>query len=257
MLLLIDAGNTRVKWAMLNTAVPAPLGTWLRHGVVSHHELAQLQAVCAAQPIRRVIVSNVAGAALQLRLAAVLPDSIQVEWFLAQASLAGVTNHYRNPLQLGSDRFASAIGAHALCPERNLIVATCGTATTIDAINAQGEFIGGMIAPGLQLMAQSLAVNTAQLPHVLDAAAVLPHFADHTETAILSGCLAAQAGAIEHAARNFSIFTRSPEAGMPLCLLSGGAAPFVSGSLRIPHRVVDNLVLIGLQASLLVQNKGI
>jgi len=98
-------------------------------------------------------------------------------------------------------------------------------------------------------MAQSLALNTAQLPHVQDAASVVTHFAGSTEAAIWSGCLACQVGAIEHAVRNFSLFTQSESAGLPLCLLSGGAAPYLSPSLRIPHRLVDNLVLIGLQAS--------
>ena len=251
MLLLIDAGNTRVKWALLNATVPVALGTWQHQGSVSHQELPSLKPLWAAYPIRRIIVSNVAGAALQAQLAAALPTTVAVEWFAARSVLGGLTSHYRNPEQLGSDRFASALGAHALCPDLNLIVATCGTATTIDAVSAQGDFIGGMIAPGLQLMAQSLAFNTAQLPHVQDVTAVATQFADHTEAAILSGCLAAQVGAIEHAVHNFSKFTRSVEAGMPLCLLSGGAAPFIAPSLRIAHRLVDNLVLIGLQASVL------
>ena len=115
--------------------------------------------------------------------------------------------------------------------------------------DAGGDFIGGMIAPGLQLMAQSLALNTAQLPQVQEAGSVATHFADSTEAAIWSGCLACQVGAIEHAVHNFSLFTQSEPAGMPLCLLSGGAAAYLSPSLRVPHRLVDNLVLIGLQVS--------
>lgn len=249
MLLLIDAGNTRVKWAVLDPAQPVALGAWLKHGWVSHQDFAQLRALWATYPLQRALISNVAGAAMQTQLAAALPRQVQPEWFVSQSSRAGLNNHYRNPQQLGSDRFASAIGALALSPGQNLIVATCGTATTIDAVTAQGNFIGGMIAPGLQLMAQSLAQNTAQLPQVQDAASVVTHFADSTEAAIWSGCLAAQVGAIEHAVHNFSLFTQSEAGGLPLCLLSGGAAPWLSPSLRVPHRVVDNLVLIGLQAS--------
>lgn len=249
MLLLIDAGNTRVKWALPDPAKPGQLGVWLRNGSLSHSELTLLQSLWDEYSIRRVMVSNVAGAAMQAQLAKLFPEHVQVTWFVSQPEWAGLTNHYRHPQQLGSDRFAAAIGAHALCPEQNLIVATCGTATTIDAVSAQGDFIGGMIAPGLQLMAQSLAQNTAQLPRVQDAAKFAAHFADHTEAAIWSGCLAAQVGAIEHAVHNFPAFTHSVETGMPLCLLSGGAAQFLTSSLRVPHRLVDNLVLIGLQAS--------
>jgi type III pantothenate kinase len=107
-----------------------------------------------------------------------------------------------------------------------------------------------MIAPGLQLMAQSLALNTAQLPQVNDPNQMTAQFAQHTEAAILSGCLAAQAGAIEYAVRHFAQLSGGlhTSAEAPLCILSGGAAQFVQPSLRIAHKLVDNLVLIGLQA---------
>jgi type III pantothenate kinase len=165
-----------------------------------------------------------------------------VEWFILQEQLAGIINQYRNPTQLGSDRFAAAIGARALFPNRALIIATCGTALTIDAVTVKGEFIGGMIVPGLRLLAESLTCNTAQLPSISEHHAIPAHFANHTEAAILSGCLAAQAGAIEYAVREFS-------AANPLCVVSGGAANYIMPSLKTPHQFVDNLVLIGLQVA--------
>jgi len=250
MLLLIDAGNTRLKWALLDPLQPAALGAWRQHGSVSHVELDRASAEWASLQVSRIIVSNVAGAVFQATLSGALPPDCRVQWFGSGASLAGITNHYREPTQLGSDRFAAAIGAHALYPDQHLIVATCGTATTIDLISAAGDFVGGMIAPGLQLMAQSLAINTAQLPQVNDPNRMAAQFAQHTEAAILSGCLTAQVGAIEHAVRHCvelsSATTTSAEP--PLCILSGGAAQFVQPSLRIAHKLVDNLVLIGLQA---------
>ncbi len=252
MLLLIDAGNTRIKWAVVpesNAANPAKLGAWLRSGSLSHQEFAQNPTLWSCYAIQRAIVSNVAGSGLKTQLAGALQSpSVTVEWIAAQASLAGITNHYQIPEQLGCDRFAAAIGAHALFPNQALVVATCGTATTIDAVSAQGDFIGGMIAPGLQLMAQSLALNTAQLPHVQNAAAIDVNFADHTQAAILSGCVAAQVGAIEHAVTHFSAMADLTHAATPLCVLSGGAAKFIMPSLRVPYRQFDNLVLIGLQA---------
>jgi type III pantothenate kinase len=253
MLLLIDAGNTRIKWAIIDQDSPTSLGAWLHTGSVTHQEFAQNPTLWACYAIQRVIVSNVAGAAIKMQLASALQSRFfEVEWFTSQADLAGITNRYQIPEQLGCDRFASAIGAHVLFPAQALVVATCGTATTIDAVSAQGDFIGGMIAPGLQLMAQSLALNTAQLPHVQDAAAIEINFADHTQAAILSGCVAAQVGAIEHAVTRFSVMTGTIKAEatqtVPLCILSGGAAKFITPSLRVPYRQFDNLVLIGLQA---------
>ena len=249
MLLLIDAGNTRIKWALVEAPGQSPLGIWTNSGSMTHQEFAATPAPWSGQPVERVIVSTVAGAEIHAQLSAALAQNT-VEWFVSESSRAGITNRYQLPQQLGSDRFATAIAVHALYPGENIVVATCGTATTIDAVTAQGDFIGGMIAPGLLLMAQSLARNTAQLPQLdvlKNGTAGTAHFANHTHAAILSGCLAAQAGAIEYALNNFSMIDRVDPAAQPLCILSGGAATYIAPSLRTAHRLIDDLVLIGLQ----------
>jgi type III pantothenate kinase len=236
-LLLVDAGNTRVKWAIAR--IDAAPGEWIAHGAVAHVELDSLRAAWKGQGVRRAIVSNVAGAQLAERLAALLP-AVQPEWFGARAELAGMRNRYRHPEQLGADRFAAALGARSLVPGKALVVATCGTATTVDAVSADGDFLGGMILPGLGLMLASLARGTAQLPEASADAAMPPVFADHTLDAIRSGCLSAQAGAIERAC-----------AALPaeLCIVSGGAAHHVAPALLAPHRIVDNIVLMGLHVA--------
>jgi type III pantothenate kinase len=237
MLLLIDAGNTRIKWAL--AADGAAPGDWTSTGAATHAELDDLPAGWRHQHITRAIVSNVAGAKVRGQLQLMLADT-DVTWFASEPQLAGVRNGYRNPSQLGCDRFAAAIGARVLEPGKALVVATCGTATTIDALSAEGVFLGGMILPGLGLMASSLARNTAQLPHIAAGGAVPAGFADNTDDAILSGCLSAQAGAIEHA---FGLL------GASLCILSGGAACYIAPALSSPHRMVDNIVLVGLHAA--------
>ena len=244
MMLLVDAGNTRVKWALVDAA--CALGAWRFHGAVLHAQLDELAAQWAAAGVTRALVSNVAGPALRERLDAALPDGIAVEWFASSAERAGLCNGYREPGRLGCDRFAAAIGARALAPGRDLIVATCGTATTVDAIKADGLFVGGMILPGLALMASSLASNTAQLPQV--AVGALPAlFGDNTNDAILSGVLSAQAGAIERAVAGH---------GATACIVSGGAAPFIAPALKIAHQVVDNIVLVGLQAAAWIKGES-
>jgi type III pantothenate kinase len=237
MLLLIDAGNTRVKWAL--AADGAALGDWIGSGAAAHDEFQLLHASWQGRPIRRAIVSNVAGAGARAALEQILP-AVDCEWFASVPWRAGVRNGYRDPAQLGSDRFAAAIGAHALEPGKALVVATCGTATTIDALTADGRFLGGMILPGLGLMASSLARNTAQLPHIEPDDAAPAGFADNTDDAILSGCVSAQAGAIERACRLL---------GADLCMLSGGAARYIGPALSKPCRMVDNIVLVGLHAA--------
>jgi type III pantothenate kinase len=89
-------------------------------------------------------------------------------------------------------------------------------------------------------MASALARNTAQLPQVAPGAAPPPLFADNTDDAIVSGCLSAQAGAIERA-----VAAHQADA----CILSGGAAAWVAPSLKVAHRLADNIVLVGLHAA--------
>jgi type III pantothenate kinase len=246
MLLLIDAGNTRVKWALADEPA-VRLGSWSAFGQVEHANMADLPAAWANLRAARIVISNVAGNAMRTSLGQLLSavpglDGVP-EWFVSQPQCAGLRNAYRDPGQLGCDRFASAIGARALYPDRPLLVATCGTATTVDTVSAEGVFIGGMILPGLGLMASSLARNTAQLPQIAAGLDADGPFANHTDAAIASGCLAAQTGAIEHAAAALA-----HRYGSAQCVLSGGAAALVSPHLRQPHVRVDNLVLIGLHA---------
>lgn len=249
MLLLVDSGNTRVKWAVVPDAARGAgvLGAWQAHGMVEHGKLAELAEAWQQWDVVRVLASNVAGdrvrdAIEQVLLRAFGMQPLPVAWFKSVPQLAGVCNGYRDPGQLGCDRFASAIGAHALFPGEALIVATCGTATTVDAVTADGRFLGGMILPGLGLMATALARNTAQLPQVAESLAVTDPFADHTDAAIVSGCLAAQAGAIERA-----VAAHQKRQGAPVrCVLAGGAAQYIAPHVGLPTTPVENLVLIGL-----------
>ena len=256
MLLLIDAGNTRIKWALAALAAPgAVAGTWIDCGALAHDQVGTLARQWQSVPVGRVLVSNVAGAALRTAIGEqllLLRDACgavpAVDWFASDAVVAGVQNLYQNPARLGCDRLAALIGARARWPGRALVVATCGTATTVDALTADGRFIGGMILPGLGVMAASLAQRTAQLPSVSAVSAVSalqppgscsPLLADNTEDAIRSGCLAAQAGAIERAVAAH---------GNAHCVLAGGAAAWVRPYLGHDVTLVDNLVLIGLHA---------
>jgi type III pantothenate kinase len=245
MILLIDAGNTRVKWAL--AAPSAQLGAWTASGAATHADTPQLElAWCEAasqHQVQRILIANVAGNALRVQLEYVLQrclPGVTPDWFASVPALAGVSNGYRNPAQLGCDRFAAAIAGHALTPDAPVIVVNCGTATTIDAVTADGVFLGGMILPGLGLMASSLARNTAQLPQIAQDGKLPDGFADNTDDAILSGILAAQSGAIEHAC--------AAHHGAA-CIISGGAAPYIAPMLKVPYRIVENIVLIGLHAA--------
>lgn len=254
MRLLVDAGNTKIKWALIDCAAfqTEALGRWIGSGTVDRADAGQLAEAWRGLGVSRVLLSNVAGPAMRRELEQALSRvsaPAALEWFASAPALAGVRNGYRAPGQLGCDRFAAMIGAHALVPDRPLIVATCGTATTIDALTADGLFVGGMILPGLGVMAASLARNTAQLPQVPQHIAVAATFADNTDEAIVSGCIAAQTGAIERAAAALT-----ERFGAAQCIVSGGAASAVAPHLSLPCRLVDNLVLVGLQTVSMKQN---
>jgi type III pantothenate kinase len=232
MKLLLDAGNTRVKWALVND------GAWIAEGAVEHASAHTLTAALAAYPpLTAALGVNVAGEALGRDLqACVATRGTSLQWLHASASLCGVTNLYEDPTQLGTDRWAALIGARAAHPGPCLVV-SAGTATTVDLLDAHGHFQGGLILPGEQLMRQSLARDTARLPLADGEPRDPPR---NTVDAIVTGCLYAQAGAIE---RMFARIASSPNA---LCLLAGGNAARIAPLLAIPLRRIDNLVLHGL-----------
>jgi type III pantothenate kinase len=253
MLLVIDAGNTKIKWALAETSAcvsPESLANlWAQQGTFAHDEVGEMRNAMrflSRFAITRITVANVAGTSTRLALTEAMNTffpQVSKEWFVSSAERAGVKNSYRQPAQLGCDRFATAIAAHALYPNESLIIATCGTATTIDAVRAEGVFEGGMILPGLKMSLESLAINTAQLPHVAEHVVVQSLFADHTEQAIMSGCISAQVGAIERAVR--ALQAASPDQNVR-CVIAGGAAHYVLPHIGIPREHIDNLVLIGL-----------
>ncbi len=235
MILLIDAGNTRIKWRVVEAAAPLVA---VDEGALAHETVDALATVRTRHPeLRRVFACNVAGAAIGARLSRAC-EGLPLTWLTSSASCTGVRNLYRDPAQLGADRWAALIGARVLHPCASLVV-MAGTATTVDLLTGEGEFLGGLILPGVALMQQALARRTAQLPLADGRFALQPRC---TVDAIRSGCLQAQAGAIE---RMFRQIAREPDA---LCLLGGGAADSFAELLEIPLQRVDNLVLTGLGA---------
>ncbi|NKI71358.1 type III pantothenate kinase [Collimonas pratensis] len=247
-MLLIDVGNTRIKWAL--AAAGAAPGAWLESGSAALSELSMLSERWRKLAVAQILVSNVAGEHMQERLQTMLEvvfgAAVRPGWFASPPQLAGLRNGYRDPAQLGCDRFAAALGAQQLFPRETLLVATCGTATTIDAVTAEGVFSGGMILPGLGLMATSLARSTAKLPHITDHVQVDALFADNTDGAIISGCINAQVGAIE---RGFALLGKQAAGTALRCIVAGGSAALIAPYLSIRHETVDNLVLIGLQTA--------
>ena len=230
MILCIDSGNSRIKWGLHAD------GVWRENGAIDHADVAQLAALPQRLPMpARAMLSNVAGEdagkAIRQALAPWLAVLQEVE---STADAGGVTNLYENPARLGVDRWCALIGARALT-STPCVVVMAGTATTVDTLDGDGRFLGGLILPGLDLMRRALARDTAALPLAAGKYSTHPRC---TDDAIISGCIEAQAGVIERACARLD-----PGA---LCLLSGGAARTIGEHLKVPHRLIANLVLEGL-----------
>lgn len=238
MKLLVDAGNTRIKWALVGE------GAWLNSGALPVERAGELPRQFAGlQGIRQVWVSNVAGeeVAQQIRAACV---PAQPRFIVAREAQCGVRNGYTSPSQLGCDRWAALIAAWHLVRGACLVV-NSGTATTVDALSSTGGFIGGLILPGVELMQHSLCDATAQLP--ASQAGKYASFPLNTADALYSGALQASCGAIErqHALLGDACPESGRRGGAPV-VLGGGAAELLRDRLNVPLRIVDNPVLQGL-----------
>lgn len=235
-ILAVDAGNTRIKWGLHDLAV------WRARGVTPTTDAQHLGLQWKAAPKgTKVIVSNVAGpevaahlerAAAELGLACTVIKSLP--------SQLGVQNGYEQPGQLGTDRWAALVAAHRSMPGHKLVV-NVGTALTIDALRADGRFLGGLIVPGPSLMRRSLDKGTAGLRLT---EGVFRPFPGSTPNAITTGAIQACVGAVERIRADMEAHG-APPLGL---LLSGGAAMEIAGYLPMPATFNENLVLDGLVA---------
>jgi len=228
----IDAGNSRIKWGIHDGT------SWTGFGNLPTEDAGRLSEVVAGWPGgASVVACNVAGPAVEATIEAALAErGAKLRWMRSSASACGVRNGYDQPERLGADRWAALIGARSKVQGACLVVCA-GTATTVDWLDGEGSFRGGLILPGIHLMLAALANNTAQLPLAEGEYRDEPH---NTMDAIVSGCLHAQAGAIER------MFARVSEKESASCLLTGGAAYRILPSLGIPGRIEKSLVLDGL-----------
>lgn len=228
--LLIDAGNTRIKLVVVEGE------RWQAVSSLPTCQSNELERyISACGELQQIWVSNVAGAEVerQLQQACVARHGAP-QFISAQSMQCGVRNGYQPPAQLGSDRWAALVAAWHQVGAACLVVSS-GTATTIDALSDQGEFLGGLILPGITLMRRSLATGTAQLQ---TSSGDYARFPTNTADALASGAISATCGAIERQHRLLAV------AGAPV-LLSGGAAQVLQPHINLPL-MMDNLVLQGM-----------
>ena len=232
--LAVDAGNSRIKWGLHDGE------GWLVRGWADTARAARLGRAWAKLPRPDTVIScNVAGPGVRraITVAARRLDR-PVRFVVSRTRQCAIVSSYDRPAQLGADRWAALIGAWHLF-RGPCVVVNAGTTITVDALDGEGVFLGGMIIPGIDLMREALTRSTAGLgPH----AGRFAFFPARTADAIMSGALNALAGAIERMDR----FMREAGLSAPLVVVSGGTAGLIAPQLNVPAEVVDNLVLEGL-----------
>jgi type III pantothenate kinase len=243
--LAIDIGNTRLKWAQY--AAPQPGAALLAHGAVfleTIDNLAENDWKTLAAP-GSMLGCNVAGDGVKRRIEEQLELwDVEPRWVVSAPHAAGVTNGYDHPGRLGVDRWVAMIGArHRVLAEpqpRPVLVVMVGTAVTVDAVDATGRFLGGLILPGFGLMLKALEMGTAGLKAPTGEAVDFP---TNTSDALMSGGTDAIAGAIERMHRKLHQRTGLE----PRLIMSGGAAVKLVPTLHgLQVETVEALIFEGL-----------
>ncbi|MHB1949848.1 MAG: type III pantothenate kinase [Acidiferrobacteraceae bacterium] len=233
--LLIDLGNTRLKWAICDAQ------TW-RTGAINHGPdvIRDLERAVGAAIPERALMSSVT----KDHLTRAVTDWIARRWSLKTERVVpvveqlGVRNLYEEPAQLGSDRWAALVAARALFQGR-LCVIDCGTAITIDTLSEDGVFLGGTIVPGFSAIRQSLALST---PLILTPGRDGDCLARSTADGISAGTRFLLAGGVDRLLEEYEHVLGVP---MPV-IVTGGDADRLCADLHHATRVVPDLVLRGI-----------
>jgi type III pantothenate kinase len=236
LILVIDIGNTRTKWAVLDDNHQLS-----SQGVCLNADIAH--ANLTTKNVQKAFISNVAGLDMAQKMTQMLAP-LETHFLKVTAEACGLKNNYA--LSLGADRWAALVAVwHDY--QQAAVVVNAGTAITMDALTDKGEFLGGSIMPGLHVMRASLTANAALLN--VEAGDWQP-FPTNTADAIQTGCENAVVGAI-----NLTLKRLEKHCGIsPLLVLSGGDAHKIASALSLQILnldkkqviITENLVLQGL-----------
>lgn len=243
MILVIDVGNTRLKWAWLTST-----GLTDQQAIVHREATSRLWTQALAESGRkpsRVLVANVAGPAIAKTLSQFVQTQhgVSAEFITAAPKFNGLTNGYLDPALLGADRWLALIGAWTIARSA-LCVVDAGTAVKIDGVDAGGQHLGGLIAPGIHMMRETLMNKTSDIANAAaqSTASTAGVLANNTIAAVSRGAVSALAGMADHAAELIAQSTGT----RPKLYITGGDAAIVTGTMRSKGEIVPDLVLRGL-----------
>lgn len=232
--LLIDMGNTRVKWV------------WAQGGVIIESSFGRggpddFRQRCLSPDggtPSGVLLSSVASQAATRSVATICADTlgVPVRKLKSRSSTAGIVNGYERPSDLGVDRWLAIVGA-AHEYGMPVVVMDLGTATTLDAVDQRGRHLGGLILPGPALMLDALGRATSmQVPADFKSESAQGRKpggvgvgpAEFTSAAITGGVRAAQIGALNQFMRHVAERLRTE----PKLVLTGGASEGIMERLQ-------------------------
>jgi type III pantothenate kinase len=240
--LFVDLGNSCLKWARCES------GAWKVGSTLPARQgdlrAALIEAWTGLPPAEQVVVCSVAGEAAYDAVVSASQELWQrpVKRFVASAECGGVRNGYEDPVTLGGDRWAALIAARRQFAEA-LCVVDCGTAVTVDALNEDGVFLGGVIFPGLSLLRTALVSGTAGAgtPSGQEGDCLARSTAD----CVAAGTRFGLAGAVERLVAEH----RSKLGAEMRVVLTGGNAASLVPLLNLETEFVPDLVLRGLAAA--------
>ena len=249
--LCIDQGNSRTKVALMTDE-----GKMINHFIYKTFSSADVERLFDLYPITDSIISSV----INIEPAVVNTLNRRSQHFVLFDHMTPVPirNGYDTPETLGQDRLAAAVGAKSLCPDENLLIIDAGSAITYDFVSAEGEYIGGNIAPGLKMRFTMLQRMTKKLPLVeVDESELIPLFGKNTRDAIAAGVIRGVAYEVKGYMRTFSEKVTHFQT-----YLTGGNAPYIINNVRYSRtekrelRYEKHLVLIGLNHILIYNKKS-
>ncbi|AKD02853.1 type III pantothenate kinase [Pontibacter korlensis] len=226
----IDIGNTGTKYGIFEE------DALVEQGYFEGQE--QLPSALLNQTFDNAIVASVGVGAQSIKERLSVTGKLME--LTPQAALP-VINLYKTPQTLGADRIAAAVGANYFFPDRNCLVFDAGTCITHDFVDAQGQYHGGGIAPGLHMKFKALHTFTKRLPLVQQIDYDFPLTGQSTQESILSGVLAGSVAELNGLTQSYT-----EKASDLVVILCGGDAGFFESKLKGRIFVIPELVLIGL-----------
>ena len=237
--LLIDSGNSFIKWALAKDGALRLESQCLSSSASSLYEIWSSYEIPA-----RVIVANVAGD----RVAGEISKAVKVLWQLepeyveSRQHCCGLENSYHAPGQLGVDRWLAMIAAQQMV-NGPAIILDCGTAITIDLVNEKGAFAGGVIMPGLNMAFRSLSANTDALDEIGSIHKNISPVAQTTDDGVIAGVMLGIVGGIEKVVKEQAALVKDTAT----VIMTGGDAEKLLPHLSVMVVIQPDLVLQGLQ----------